>query len=154
MTERASKNIRVYNEDLIHLETIKVSNVIQSIHRGLAVAKNMKVVIDGLDAVGLLSEGRAGGDEEVCHFYKNMNCVESVRKYEQDKAHTRVYVTDSCENQVKEFAYNSAQATIEPMRSFKVESGVAIDAVRSPAGFVAVLTHSPTKIDVLSLNGC
>ena len=82
-----------------------------------------------------------------------MNCLESVSKYE-NKTHTLVYATDSCKSEVKEFLYDSDKMHIEPLRSFKADSGVAVDSIRSSAGFLAVLTHSPTKIDIIPLSSC
>lgn len=154
VTERITNVIRVYNLELSLERIIKLDGVVLSVHKSISVANNTIAVVDGLDAIALLNDNEAQQSNKLCHIHANMNCIEDVKIYNENSEEYLVYSVDSCNNNVKEFKKDKKNETIKFKREFEVINGIAVNSVRSSAGFMAIVTHSPSKIDVINMKNC
>ena len=153
VTERPTNQIRVYDKILRLMRVINLDGVITSVHSSLSVAPNVNVLVDGLDAAALFSVNEEGNQMNLCHFDKHMNCIEDVDVLDVENSGSLIYVTDGCTNEIKEFFYSNDKKLMLKNK-YPVLDGVPISSARSPSGFMAVLTHSPSKIDILDMGRC
>ncbi len=173
VSERARNQIRVYDSILRLVRIINLNGVIVSTHSALSVDENVRVFADGQDGVALfnprsnnnkLNTGSAGRRKvslisevsrvNICHFYKNMNCIEDIDVFTEEKFKSSIYVVDSCNNDIKQFFY-SREEKIVLKKNFKLEAvGRPISSVRNSLGYLIVLTNSPTKLSILDIKEC
>lgn len=167
VSERAKNQIRVYDTLLRLVRIINLNGVIVSTHSALSVDQNVRVFADGLDGVALFNPRNNNkianrkktntmseiSRVNICHFYKNMNCIEDIDVYTEEKFKSSIYIVDSCDNDVKQFFY-SREEKIQLANRFRINYGKPISAVRNSFGYLVVLTNSPTKIDILDIKEC
>lgn len=166
VSERAKNQIRVYDSILRLVRIINLNGVIVSAHSALSVDQNVRVFADGLDGVALfnprnnnkfsLSRKKTMSEisrVNICHFYKNMNCIEDIDVYTEEKFKSSIYIVDSCDNDIKQFYY-SREEKILLANKFKINLGKPISSVRNSFGYLIVLTNSPTKIEILNIKQC
>lgn len=146
--------MRVYNINLNLERIIKLDGVVESVHKSLSVVKDRIAFVDGFDGIALLKDQETEQSNRLCHIHENMRCIEDVTMYDDNSQVYLVYSVDSCENTVKEFEIDKKSETIELKREFQVKNGIVINSVRSSAGFMAIVTHSPSKIDLIDMNKC
>jgi hypothetical protein len=176
VSERAKSQIRVYDSILRLIRIINLNGVIVSSHSALAVDQNVRVFSDGLDGVALFNPRNTNAKQQqlnsllattnrmrkvmsevsrvnVCHFYKNMNCIEDVDVYTEEKFKSSIYVVDSCDNDIKQFFY-SREEKIYLAKKFKIGLGKPISSIRTHTGYLIVLTNSPAKLNLLDAKEC
>ncbi len=131
-------------------------------HKSIAVKNRVKVVVDGLDGIALFNEDsvkfKNKQPDKICHFYVNINCVEEVNVYAEKYNTSLIYGVDSCKNEVIEFLYQSnlknITGSVKIQKYFGLSTGIVTDSVRSTAGFLAVVSHSPSQINIIDLERC
>ena len=220
VSQKHENQVRVYDRNLRLSRIISLSGIVTSPHHALAVSENARVLLDGMDSVGLFEtphqressaqksnrkynlmnqgnnqeqESSAGGaaasssspitKTNVCHFYTNRNCLEDIHleqsihsnnsssNNEASSHKTNIFVADSCDNDVKVFAF-ARDERMQLLKRFRIPSGKPVSMVTlsssttsssssssssSPSTnteHLLVLTHSPRKIYVFDMKSC
>jgi hypothetical protein len=116
VSQKHENQVRVYDRNLRLSRIISLSGIVTSPHHALAVNENARVLLDGMDSVGLFDTAHAslkGGlnkkynlmnsnnnqedtqtgangspitKTNICHFYTNKNCLEDIHL--QNKSET------------------------------------------------------------------
>jgi hypothetical protein len=161
VSERPTNIIRVYDENLEVLRTIKLDDVVVSAHRTISVNRNANVFVDDSSAVGFftdttdLNTDYLTGDpfntvSDVCHFYMSKNCIEDANSYTDHIKHkTHVNIVNSCSKEVLQYEYHSMHKNLTLVNVYKTE-GIPISVVQYENGHLYVLTSVPYRIDVFS----
>jgi len=132
------------------------------VHKSISVTNDINVLVDGLDGIALFNKGnqtfKNSQPFNICHFYKNMNCVEEVNAYVDKFNRSFIYAVDNCKNELIEFSYKLNQTnltdSIKIEKKFGFPNGILTDSVRSKAGFLAITSHSPSRIKIIDLGKC
>lgn len=150
--DREHNQVRVYDKDLNLIEVNDVSGVVLSMHNALSVDKNVQVFVDGLDGVAMFNKDLKN-NVKACHFYMNMLCIEDVEVHADRESKSSIYVTDSCDGDIKKFVFKQNERIVQE-EVFKIGSGLPVSAVRNELNHLIVLTNYPSRINVFDLNKC
>lgn len=182
VSERPKNQIRIYDRLLRLVRIIYLNGVIVSNHRALAVNQNVRVLLDGMDSLALfnpplpfshLTSSTASIPNmknahrkkysmvpennriNVCHFYKNMNCLEDVHVAADSTTKTKsnIFTVDSCNSEIKQFLY-SKDEKITLINRFLIKNGRPISVITNQLGYIFVLTDLPRKIYILDPREC
>ena len=167
VSEKLENQIRVYDKSLRLVRIISLSGIVTSPHHALAVSENARVLLDGMDSVGLFDTQSfvktAFGvqnkkyhlvpqDESnkinVCHFYTNKNCLEDVHVAPAGGDKTYIYVADSCDHEVKKFLF-AKDERMQLVKKYRMPAGRPVSMVTMATGHMLVLTHSPRRIYIM-----
>ncbi|CAF0959497.1 unnamed protein product [Brachionus calyciflorus] len=166
VSENPKNQIRIYDKFLKLVRIIYLNGVIVSNHRGLAINQNVRVLMDGSDSLALFNPSLSSSNSNnkkyslsaeknrvtVCHFYKNMECLEDVHVAIESKSKSFIYTADSCNNEIKQFLYIKDEK-ISLVNRFAI-SGRPISVVTNQLGYIFVLTDLPRKIYILDPREC
>jgi hypothetical protein len=170
VSERPKNQIRVYDKQLRVLRLIYLNGVIVSSHHALAVNQNVRVTLDGLDAISLFNPNNMVPNEKfdikkkyslipennrvnMCHFYKKISCLNDLHVLAESKSKSYIYLIDSCDANLLEFVYNKDEK-INMTRRIHIPLGMPISVTANQFGNLFVLTDSPRKIFMIDMKEC
>ena len=157
VSQKLENQIRVYDKNLRLTRIISLTGIVTSPHHALAVNEQVRVLLDGMDSVGLFdAPNLKGSKNNVCHFYTNKNCLEDLHVpssgfAQSDK--TSIFVADSCDKDVKQFVF-AKEERMQLIKRYKIPAGKPVSMVTMPSEHLLVLTHSPRKVYVFDMKTC
>jgi hypothetical protein len=170
VSERPKNQIRVYDKQLRVLRLIYLNGVVVSSHHALAVNQNVRVTLDGLDAISLFNPNNMIQNEKfdikkkyslipennrvnLCHFYKKLNCLNDIHVLAESKSKSFIYLVDTCDSNLLEFVYNKDEK-INMTRRIHLPLGMPISVTANQFGYLFALTDSPRKIFMIDMKEC
>lgn len=170
VSERPKNQIRVYDKQLRVVRFIYLNGVVVSSHHALAVNQNVRVTLDGQDAISLFNPNNVVQNEKfdikkkyslipennrvnVCHFYKKINCLNDIHVLAESKSKSFIYLVDSCDSNLLEFVYNKDEK-INITRRIHLPVGTPISVTANQFGYLFALTDSPRKIYMIDIKEC
>ena len=169
VSQRLSKQIRVYDKVLRLVRVINLDDVVTSPHVSIDISPNVNLFLDGNDAISvfvptnsllglkknkkkysLTAETNRGA---TCHFYQHMSCLKDMSVFTHNTHQSEIYIADLCDRNVKEFTYVKNQK-IELTNEYALNGGTPTSTVKNIDGMLFVLMDNPRTIKIIDTKQC
>lgn len=154
VSERTHNQIRVYDKRLNLIDIINLDGVIVNVQKTIIIERNLKVFVDGFDAVGLFdNKSRFNNSLNTCHFYKKIMCIQDVSIYTNIEDYLNIYVLDTCDKDIKEFLFKNRLEKIKLNQVLKIGfPGEPVSVSRNSFNQMILLTSNPNRLNVFKLH--
>jgi hypothetical protein len=172
VSERASKQIRVYDKLLRFVRILNLNDLIVSPHRAISINSNLRVVMDGSDGLALFENPvnlvpsrsftsrrkftllHKNNKINVCHFFESMGCLEDLHVYSETKTISSLFAVNNCNQEILQFTHNKEHQKLQLSRKYQISNGKPISAKKNSFGHLFILTDMPRKILILDTREC